>query len=287
MKKIKNILFPTDFSENSINALPFAIDLLKKTNGELSLLNVPDVKLLTPVYAYSGQETTIAGVNKNIHKKSLHKLKIIVQENELTKYAHRYFVRNGTVQNEIHQLINEQNIDLVVMGTKGATAERGLFVGSITYHIIQNSNCPVIAIPEDAKFEDIHKIVYATDLRLDETKAIRFLVRLARLYNATLVILHIDTKDKNREESIERLKNIVDKSTYPKIAYKQFLELDILEGIENYLQNQKSDVLAMTTNTTTLLDKIIHKSLSKQMLLHTHIPLLVFNRKKQDVIFIG
>ena len=82
------------------------------------------------------------------------------------------------------------------MGTKGESADRGLFMGSITKAIIQHSPCPVLAIPEEASFRPVHKIVYATDLRQDETKVINYLVDFAKMYDATLVILHVDHEKK-------------------------------------------------------------------------------------------
>ncbi len=287
MNDIQNILFPTDFSNNAQNALPYAVDLVKKKQGKLSLLNVYDIPLMAPADAFGMSEDTMANVSQDMRATAQDKLKQIIEDNNLTDLRHRCFVREGVVEDEILQVIQKNDIHLVVMGTKGEASEQGLFMGSITKGVMQHAGCPVLAIPESAEYRQISTIVFATDLQHDESHMVNYMVGFARHYDAEIIVLHIDHDNNYKEWSIELLKNIIDKTDYPKITFKELVNKDTGEGINDYIAAQNPDLLSITTYTTTLFDKIFHKSLTKQMLLQSKIPLLIFNRKKYDTVFLG
>lgn len=286
MDNLKNILLPTDFSENAKNAIPYAIDLIKKNNAKLSLLHVYNIPLMAPTDIFTTSDNIMTySITEDVRKLSSDKLKKIINNNQLSGIKHRCFIREGDVQNKIIKIIKKEAIDVIVMGTKGESTKRDLFMGSITKAIIQHATCPILVIPEKATFNTISKIVYATDLQQDESNMINYLVEFAKMYNANLVILHIDHDENIKKWSIDLLKDIINKSNYPKIDYKEIVLNDVVEGINNYVAEFKPDILSMTTNITTLFDKIFHKSLTKELLLHTHIPLLTFNRKNTMLFF--
>lgn len=274
---MKKILFPTDFSDNAKNALPYAIDLIKKNKGELTLLNVFEVPFMAPSNAFTTREETISIVTSELKKVALDKLNEVVVEENISEIDFACKAIDGGVQDEILEHAVKENVDLIVMGTKGESAKRGLFMGSVAKGVIQRSPCPVLAIPAEASFTAISKIVYATDLKTDETATVEYLVNFAKTYDATLVILHIDHENDLKEWSIDLLMDIVGNIKYPKIAFKEVVLNNVTEGINKYIEEHKPDMLAMTTHTTSLFNKIFHKSITKEMLLQTHIPLLAFN----------
>jgi nucleotide-binding universal stress UspA family protein len=287
MNTPKNILFTTDFSETSENALPYAIDLIKKGNGKLNLLHVYDVPIMVPADAFTSIAVVdpIADVARDIRSIALTNLKKIIKKNKLENYSHRCFVREGSIHDEILDVIEKNEIDLLVIGTKGEDAEEGFFNDSITKNIIQQTSCPVLAIPELASFGKISKIIYATNLQFDETKIINYIVEFAKLYDATIKILHVDENIDNKKWSIDLLEDLIDKVDYPKISYKELVVKDTIAGINDFVQKQKTDIIVMTTYTTNLFDNIFHDSLTKQMLFSTHIPLLSFHKKKYSTFF--
>jgi len=283
----KNILLPSDFSKNSSNAIAYAVDLAGKNEGELSLLHVFEVPFMAASSAFTTREKTMKVVEDEMRGISQSKLEDIIKENNVGVVPNLTLLRQGDTQIEILEVIKEGDIDLVVMGTQGETADRGMFLGSVAKGIVQHAPCPVLVVPEEATFNGINKIVYATDLQHDETDKVNYMVDFAKMYDATLIILHVDHENEVKEWSIEMLKDIIEKTNYPKIAYKEMIVNDVTEGINKYIEENKPDVLAMTTHTTTLYDKIFHKSITKQLLMHTHIPLLGFSDRSHDAIFFG
>lgn len=285
---MKNFLFTTDFSKNADNALPFSIDLVKKKNGKLYLLHTYGLPIVPIEESFSFNTKKESDVCKITRLNAHNKLNQLIKNYKLSNIKHRALLREGDVKDEILNAIEKNDIDMVIMGTRGVMAEKGLFFGSTTKSIIQNAPCPVFAIPKEAQYNKISKIVYLSNLKYDETNIINHIIELAKLHDASIVILHIDYEEddlfigKNgssviHEWSIELLKDIIDKVVYPKITYMEMVNKNIIEGINEYLKKDEPNVIAMTTYTTTLFDKLFHKSLTKQVLLHTQIPLLAFN----------
>lgn len=281
---IKNILFPTDFSLNAKNALPFAVDLAKKNDAKLSLMYAYKVPLTPPSSIFRAREKTMSYERELILKAANKKMQDLIKPQDLAELSYDCLIQEGSPEKAIQKVVVNNNIDLIVMGTLGETANRELFMGSVTKNLIQQGHCPVLAIPGDSVFGPIERVVYATDLENDESKSVDYLVKFAELFDATLIILHLDYDPKIKSKHIKELKEIVGKTAYGKIVYQDIIVEDIVDGIDTYIKKNAIDVFAITTKTTSLLDKIFHRSLTKKILFHTHIPMLAFNRKMKDVI---
>ncbi|NOQ75272.1 MAG: hypothetical protein GQ574_24890 [Crocinitomix sp.] len=281
---IKNILFPTDFSENSKNALPFAIDLAKKNGGKLFLMHAYDVPLVPPANYFSSREETMTYSEELILTAINRKMQELITDVDLEGLSYDIFIQEGNTQKEIQKVAGKNKIDLIVMGTLGETANRELFMGSVTKNLIQSVRCPVLAIPGDFVFGTIERIVYTTDLENDESKAVDYLAKFSELLDAVLIILHLDYDAKAKPKHLEQLKSLVAKTEHGKIVYQDIVVEDIIEGIDAYIKENEINMLAITTKTTSLLDKVFHRSLTKKILFHTHIPILAFNSKMKNTI---
>lgn len=239
-------------SKNADNALPFAINLVKKSNGKLYLLHAYNLPIVPIGYSFSFNakmervENIVSEIRLNAHDK----LNQLIKDHKLSNVEHRALLREGDVKDEILYAIEKNDIDMVIMGTRGETAEKGFFMGSTTKSIIQNAPCPIFAIPKEAQFKPSRieygtKIVYLSNLKYDETNIINHIIDFAKLYDVSLVILHIDYEDEElfigkngksaiHEWSIELLKDIINKVVYPKISYKEMINKNIIEGINEW-----------------------------------------------------
>jgi len=282
---MKNILLPTNFSKYHENALLFAIDLVKKANGKLFLLHVYDL----PIFAmtiidptYSGEETMVSN-DKTIRQKAHEKLKKIIDYYELSHIKHRALLREGNVIDEILKAIDTNDIDLVVMGSKGPVESESPFFISTTKSIIDNTSCPVFSIPKTARFNKISKIIYLCNLNYDESKVLNYTIDLAKLYGVCITVIHINSTAENLpliNSEVKVIKEIANKLDCPTTDYELIISKNIMDGLTTYIKENETNVIAMTSYTTHLLEKLFHKSLTKQLLLHTQIPLLAFNGDK-------
>lgn len=280
---MKNILFPTDFSQNADNALNFAIDIAKKTNGTLILFHAYSVQLVDPnmpaeIYlsAYQEEEKSAKENLEELRKRILDCNKDDTGKNLFDVEA---IVSQGLVVDEALSIIDEFNIDIAILGTHGASGLTELILGSNTASLIENSPVPVLAIPQNALSKSIDNIVYAYDDIRSNMPSFQRLLNFSEIYNSEITLLHIietgnDTEEKNKK-AFEEIKNTIGSD---KIKLALVTEENVLEGINDYISSNDVDVLAMAIKKRNLLDKIFNRSLTKKMAYHTKIPLLALHK---------
>jgi len=280
---MKNILFPTDFSPNADNASIFAIEIARKVEGNLVLFHAYSVQLIDPnmpaeIYlsAYQEEEKIAKENLEMLSKKIIDANKSPDGKNLFTTEA---IVTQGLIVDEVLSLIDDFKIDLVVMGTHGASGITELILGSNTASVIEKSPVPVLAIPQNAIYKGIDNIVYAYDDIRSGLPSFQKLLEFSKMYDAQITLLHIiegsdNTEEMNKEE-FEKLKQNVN---YEKINLQLVKEENVLEGINDYINSNIVDVLAMAIRKRTLLDKIFNRSLTKKMAYHTKIPLLAVHK---------
>lgn len=279
---MKNILLPTDFSPNADNALNFAVEIARKIKGNLILLHAYSVQLIDPnmpaeIYlsAYQEEEKSAKENLEELSKRISESNKDINGNNIFTTEA---IVTQGLVVDEVLSLINDFKIDIVIMGTHGASGITEMILGSNAASIIEKATVPVLAIPGNAVYKEINNLVYAYDDIKSGLPSFKWLLEFARIYDSEITLLHIietgkDTMDLNQKE-FEKIKQSV---SYDKIRLELVKEENILEGINDYVNSNNVDVLAMAIRKRTLLDKIFSRSLTKKMAYHTRIPLLALH----------
>lgn len=279
---MKNILLPTDFSQNAENALSFAVEIARLVKGNLILFHSYSVQLIDPnmpaeIYLSAYQEEEKAA------KESLEGLKKRIINSNKDEAGNELFsteavVSQGLVVDETLSMIKDFKIDLVIMGTHGASGITELILGSNTASVIENSPVPVLAIPHNTGYREIKNIVYAYDDIKSGLPSFQKLLTFASICDADITLLHIIEKGKDTEELNKReFDKIKSATSYDKISLKLVHEENVLEGINEYVNSNDVDVLAMTIKKRTLFDRIFNKSLTKKMAYHTRIPLLALH----------
>lgn len=280
---MKNILFPTDFSPNAQNALSYAVEIARKVKGNLVLFHAYSVQLIDPnmpaeIYLSAYQE------EEKSAKENLDELcKRITSSNRDHEgnnlFSTEAIVSQGLVVDEVLSVINDFKSDIVIMGTHGATGITELILGSNAASIIEKSPVPVLAIPQNAVFKDIGNIVYAYDDIKSGLPSFKKLLDFAGIYNSEITLLHIIESGNNTEElNKKEFEKIMQTSEYPKIKLELVKEEKVLEGINDYINSNDVDVLAMAIRKRSLIDKIFNRSLTKKMAYHTKIPLLALHK---------
>ncbi|MEX2379874.1 MAG: universal stress protein, partial [Vicingaceae bacterium] len=215
---------------------------------------------------------------------SLEKMRLNVLKDN--KYAHLKVSvesESGGFVSLIPKVAQRFKSDLIVMGTKGASGLKEVFIGSNTLEVIQTAHCPVLAIPEKAakaqerKFD---KIAMATDLRpLVKDSILNPLIAIAKQCHSTLEFVHIigsedeSTFDSNTQQAIE-LEHIAG-STPTSIHFAT--NDDIIDGLSEYINEKKPDLFAMISRKHSLFERIFTKSITNKLSFRTEVPLLVLS----------
>lgn len=157
--RIKNILFPTDFSDVANNAMNFAVAISKRQKAKLHIFHavipqyLPVVGDMSLGIVYDGYEEV-----EKISKKNLENLAVSLAINNNIKAVSHTNI--GNVAESIENLAKELDIDIIVMGTHGKSGLREFFIGSNAYATIKNSFCPVLTIPANATLTDFSNVLF-------------------------------------------------------------------------------------------------------------------------------
>jgi nucleotide-binding universal stress UspA family protein len=266
---MKKILVPTDFSDNALKALKYAVNLANNSAASIVVLNTYQVN-----YG-AGQLLSIDNILQEDRAAEMNALLLSIKPllNENLKIE--TYIEKGNTVEIITGLAQYLKIDLILMGTTGAGAVKKMFVGSTAGHVIKNAKIPVLAIPSDYSGAAISDITLALDSKeLHNNSVLNPLLELLKIYNANLNLLII-THDDNDKVGIDLDLLIYFEQLGIKFTYSKISSNSVTEGIIDFVRNQKSSLLCLIHHNRGWFDNIFHRSISENMAFESQIPLLV------------
>jgi len=266
---MKKILFPTDFSAAAHNAFQYTIELAKITNAKVDVISVYPGPIGEELYT---APEDLRPIHKEKQKKMEEKMSVFLSQYDYKNIGTKIVYPSDFIANSIVSR-SKRGYDLIVMGTKGERNAMDKIIGSVTTGTMTNAACPVLAIPEDAKFNGIEQITYATSFSTNDNHFIQQLSGFAKTVGAIIQFLHVSTKSKiNTDEELMREKSSNEFSQFHIVNNPS-----VMEGVDDFLREKSSDVLALFIPKRSLWDTLFHRSFSKKMTFHATIPLLVFH----------
>ena len=280
---MKTILVPTDFSKNAENALHYALNLAEKTQAKIILLHAFRVDYPSAYVPVNAIENLV----KEAEKKSNKQLKNVYDKlSHHTKHNIEFISSQDLAVDSILNIVKKYDVDLVVMGTMGATGMLGRQIfGTNSSKVIEKATCPVITVPEDNTHTNIKTIVYATTYLHSDLDCLKNLVDITKLFDANLEVVHVSLMGadvENEKKRMEEFKKVVAKNiVYKKISYKILLGHNVEERLEDYMKEEKDvDILVMSAHYRSLMDKLFGKSITKVMALYLKTPLMIYHHKR-------
>jgi len=212
---INNILFATDFSPHSNAALPYALAIAHQFGARLYGAHV----LSSDDYLFVAPETWPAHVQR---EEQLQQEAVARLEQQLRGIPHKALCGIGDVWDVLCRLIGEHDIDLLVVGSRGHTGARKLFMGSVAEKIFRQASCPVLTVGPNVVHQqksvaEFNQILLATDFGEESQAAASYAVSFAQEHQARLSLLHVlerphaETVDlvSNSDLLIRRLQGLV------------------------------------------------------------------------------
>jgi len=268
------ILVPLDFSECSKNALKSAISLARKGNSEIILMHAYHVPVPHVEAGASAMvQPLMEGYEQNVES-DFQSLKEEIPA--LGEFKTVEIIVHGFATDAIYSTIESHQIDIVVMGTKGASGILEKLLGSITAQVIREAPCPVLAIPEQATMDSVQKIAMALDLKpVSSENAYKPLVGLARLFGAELHLLNIVGKDEEVSQEMPALEHF----DYPDIkpCYDCVSNKDVEKGILNYVENHQVDIVGILPRHHGIIENLFTTSTTDQLAFHSKVPILAIH----------
>lgn len=282
----KNILIPTDFSKNSWNALNYALSLFKDDKCTFYLLNAFQLyyfttdSLIVPEPGEPNYEKA-----KEVSEIGLEKIVDGISSRGGNE-AHRFETIStyNSVLEAVKNVINKNDIELVIMGTKGENDPTSKLYGSNAVEVMDKVyDCPVIVIPENVSYQEEKRkeVVFATNFKTAyKRRELENLVDIAKKMKAAIRVLHIQEVDKlsseqeiNKEDLQEFLGDVVH-------TFHTLTDIKVAPGIHSFIESRDSDLLALINKKHGFLTSIFTKSLVKEIGYKPQVPVLVMHNVK-------
>ncbi|MGE0636854.1 MAG: universal stress protein [Bacteroidia bacterium] len=271
---MKNILLPTDFSYNAQNALKYALHFFG-TGNHYILLNTWQAPY-TPPEVLISVEDILMKTSKEGLEKELDTVKKISGAGGNTFETISQF---GNLVDVVNAVAREKKVDVVVMGTQGASGLRETLLGSNSASAAKSISCPLLMVPAKTEYKKLQQIVFAADYKhIEKQETLQMLVSIAQTNDAEVTVLNVLDKGKITDvnQGYEGLK-IDHLFSGVKHAYSFIENDDKAMGIDEYLHTNNPDLLVMLERKTGFFKSIFHRSITKQMAFHTHVPMLVLH----------
>lgn len=281
---MKRILLPTDFSDNADNAISYAVQLYKDVKCKFFLIHS-----YTPLVTNTGSmlDTYSPPAIQNIEKETAEQ-KLKETENffkKKFKNENHSFISMASFNlliPHMKEVIKEMKIDLVIMGTKGATGAKEIFIGTNTMKAIKKLNFPIIAVPAEFKYIKPTQVLLPTDYRFQKSnKYFSFIRELCEANNSRLHILYVynSVPLEKKQQKMEAFLDVffIDTLRLFHVAEKQ----DLVDAIETYEIKYKINLLIMLYNKHNFLENLLFKPVVNEMVYRTNVPFLVIPSKKQ------
>lgn len=280
---MKKIILPTDFSENATNAVNYAQELFKNTACTFYLLNTYTPMIYNYDYqlnsgGYMGDVLDVVKENSNQKLEEL-KQKLQIKYNN-PKHQFELISSFSLLTDELDEVITKYNIDLIIMGTKGASGVKEILFGSNTIHVIKKIKCPVLAIPDGFFFEKPKDILFTTDYKIDySNEHLNILKSITEEHQSAVHTLHVSSGRELNEEEIKN-KNTLDKLLSDlNNTFYTVKDQEIPLAINEFQKSTYVHLLMMIRNKHTFLENLFFKRVINQIGFHLTIPFLVIPSK--------
>lgn len=272
---MKKILIPTDFSKHAEYALKVAAQIAKKNNGEIILLHMLELPHQAGDAIGSGKDIPEIMFFKNA---AMRKLEDLMDEDYLEGIKVSEVVQFELAFDGILKISQKNEVDLIVMGSHGASGYKEMFIGSNAEKVVRNSEVPVLIIKKEQENFQVNDFVFASDFSDEVKKPFGKVVEFANKFDATLHLAIINTPNdfKPTSTSEEIMNNFISNFKVNKYQTHIYNETNIEKGILNFSNSINADLIGMCTHGRKGLSHFFNGSISEDLVNHATRPVVTF-----------
>ncbi len=277
------VLLPTDFSDNSYKAIQYAVRIFKDMDCDFHLLHT----YMPPIYhtEYLVGSPGQIGLGDAIRQTAIENLdelqNRIEKKYKNSKHSFQSFACLNTLTNQVNEMIEKNKIDLIVMGTKGATGAQEILFGTHAVHIIKKAKCPTLVVPPNFEFEVPKEILFPTDYEVDfKPESLNVLLKIAKQHISSIEVLHVsygydlsEAQQENKKKLDKTLKGIAH-------LFHNIPNQEVIQAINNFQLKHKMNLLVMVQNKHTFVERLFIEPVIKKIGFHITIPFLVLPHLK-------
>ncbi|WP_339651885.1 universal stress protein [uncultured Maribacter sp.] len=279
---MKKILIPTDFSKNSKNSIRYAVDLFKETPCHFFILYVniegSNVKE-KPVYEF-GTNVLVEIEPKAINQKVMDLEKFITSLSSKKEHHHFTTMREqGYFLTTIRRHIEEKKIDLIVMGTRGASELKEFFIGTRSGDVITKVECDVLVVPDKVKFKNFKQVVIPIDFEADfDDSILKKIANNITSEKAQIKLLYVTKSQIPLFDEIEiqqkQLVKLLSEKLPNPISFHRVVSKKIEDGIQIFAESMSANLIIMISKDYGLIQRLFLDTTVEEVSFNTSIPLL-------------
>ncbi|WP_299210161.1 universal stress protein [uncultured Dokdonia sp.] len=275
------ILLPTDFSKNAWNAISYATDLFKDKECEFYILNVYTVTgyALESMMVPEPGEMEFERAKKSSEKGLAKILEMLSFRDPNDNHSFYTISQFNSLLEGLKDIVEKKDIDMVIMGTKGSSNASGVVFGSNAILTMEKlRNCPVIAVPEEARFGTLKEIVFPTSYKTHfKHRELHYLTEIAKLTKAAIRIVHL-AEDDELDATQENNKRLLEES-FEDVDYTfHFLHGSaISDAVRYFVESRDSDMIAFINKKHTFFGSIFSRPMVKEIGMYARVPIMALH----------
>ena len=277
---MKKILFPTDFSETANNAFLYALNLAKSIDAQVYVLHVYELPMITGSLSagliQNVYETVELGSFDNF-KDNIPQLRQIADENGLNEIPIKFILEEGNFLYILREIIGEESVDFVVMGTDGNTGIEKMLFGSNTINAITSMKVPILSIPHGMSFKGFKNIGFTTVFDQKDKDALKYLIEIANRHHAKIHCMHVSKDGKFNQQA---MKDWQDQFAGDPIVFEVYNDADPVNAVLDFIKEKQIDLLTVVSRNKGFFDKIFSPGFTKKIANKNITPLFVFHEQK-------
>ena len=272
---MNKILVPTDFSEQAGNALKVAAMIAKAQNAEIYLLHMMEIPL---------QQTDQGSAQSDIPE-TLFFMKLaqkrfanLLAEDYLEGITVHETLKADITFNEIKDACKEFDIDLIVMGSHGASGLTEMFIGSNAEKVVRTSDVPVLVIKNEHTSFDVTDFVFASDFKNDNKETYKKAVKFAKMFGSKIHLLLVITSTNlmTTYEAKTRIKDFIDGQDFDNYTTTIHNDHTVEHGILNFAEDINADLIGISTHGRQGISHFLNGSISEDLVNHAKRPVITF-----------
>ncbi len=274
---MRKIVIPTDFSENAMNAIRYAVEFFKYERCDVFIMHayadeVYDHNTLVSREIFDELKET---VHRNSDKQLAKILEEIYQISPNPRHTYNTLSVFGTLIDQANDLVDKENVDILIMGTRGKTDDRNLTFGSNTLQVLKYVKCPVLAIPKGCKYHQPKKILFPTDYVLPfMRRELKLLSTITKSFRSKTHFLYVSSFEKlsiRQEDNKAFITSILSQS---ELEFHRVEAENLTTAINEFIKQHEIDFLVMINSRHSYLENLLYQSTIDKIGLHIKIPFL-------------
>ncbi|WP_339751916.1 universal stress protein [uncultured Winogradskyella sp.] len=272
---MNKILVPTDFSEQAENALKVAALLAKKHDAEIYLLHMMEIPMqqIDPGAVKSDIPEALFFM-KLAHKK----FEDLLESDYLEGLTIHETVKADITFNEIKDACKEDEIDLIVMGSHGASGLKEMFIGSNAEKVVRTSDVPVLVIKNEHTTFEISNFVFASDFKNDNKDTYKLAVKFAKAVGAKIHLLMVNTANNfiTTNDANTRVGDFISGQAFENYTITIHNDTSVEQGILNFSKTVDADLIGISTHGRQGIAHFLNGSISEDLVNHANRPVITF-----------